>query len=470
MNTCFSKYRLVRTVGLVCCLLFVCGPSVAWAQDDSTSRTTDTIAADGSTIADTVSDTAGDGMETSTIPTERDTTGSETDSRVEVSADSLISTSSDSPDTLTDDTARTGTAVVDSMPETATDSSSAAFAPPLFHTIQNWEISQAGVTVTHGHLSASAASLAAYLDRPFSPDAVTASQLSPLEWPRVFADERTGARRLRADCEALLTELGLSFRPVVVPDASDVPDSLTAALAADHPVVLNAPSLPVFYGYDRREPDTWWYFTESGENASLFESERVERFVLWDDDPAADLFWVITGPAAAPSGLPNAVADDYAFLRKIQQSVAGEPAAGIVPYPLSLRHLKDRFEQTDSLPGLTPPINRSDPIGIIAARAARADVEETLERLIPHALDTTLSAPLRLSLYFYHNSVALLDSMQTEFYGNGDNTITSLKRNWADAAKRRRGAGWLQDILRFERDALDALNRALAARDTQTQP
>ncbi|HUU45115.1 MAG TPA: hypothetical protein VM118_05220 [Acidobacteriota bacterium] len=342
---------------------------------------------------------------------------------------------------------------------------------PGFALISGWEEAQRGgasaLSPAWVPAARAAAAFCRYYGLPFETDRVRQANLSPLEWPHVFADERVTARRQRADTEALLAVCGLAFYPVVTLDTREATDSILMVLAAGLPVLFNTPGTQIVYGYDRREPDQWWWMQGPDGAEIVYESERSARYVFWDDDPVANLFWVVTGPApsASPSGSPRDA--DNRLLRTVSQSVAGDPERGIEPYPLSMRRVIDRLDASDTLPALAHPIDSLDPIGAGRVLNARLRLTQSLERLVPMATDSALSAPLRLAQYFYHNSTGALEELRDVFYAdpNGLGRPAALRANWTDRSRRAEAARLLQDALRWERDALTEVNRALAAHD-----
>ncbi|MCH8993066.1 MAG: hypothetical protein IIA44_15110, partial [Acidobacteria bacterium] len=305
----------------------------------------------------------------------------------------------------------------------------------------------------------------------FDPSTTWTGDPSPLEWPRIFADQNPDSRMQRVFAESLMHANGLSFREIVALESGEGADSIKMALAAQTPVLYNTPGTHVVFGYDTREPDHWWWFWQAGSSEIVLESVRVRRFVFWDDHPAANLIWAVTGLDTNAVPLPQAGSSERRLLQKIDQSVVGDTKNGIMPYPLSIRDLADRLRSSGLLPVLAEPIDLADPIGVRRAIRARERVVEALERLVPRALDTTVSMPLRVAQYHYHNAIGSLQAFARTFYGPDDisDRLEALHLNWGDPPKRRSGAELLREDLKRERDAHEAIVRALAAYD-QLEP
>ena len=179
---------------------------------------------------------------------------------------------------------------------------------------------------------------------------------SPMEWPRIFASEMPDAQRQRVEVRALLEANGLVFRELIPLDLrpSALADSIARSVAADRPVLLNSPDAAVVYGYDRREPDHWWWFDRGGAPEIVLESERTVRFTFWNDNAAAGVVWMISGAEDVTPSDPDSL--EWSFLRTIVRSVRGVPEDGIAPYPMSLRRIRDLLAQVDSLPSLALPM------------------------------------------------------------------------------------------------------------------
>ncbi len=286
--------------------------------------------------------------------------------------------------------------------------------------------------------------------------------LSPFEWPRVFADQLPDARRQRAEIRLLLTSNGLDFRELMPLDVRPqaMADSIAVAVASDLPVLLNSPDAAVIYGYDRREPDHWWWVDRTGTPEIVLESERSREFALWTDDPASGIVWVvIPGSATVDSASETR---HWAFLEAIDKSVQGSVEDGVMPYPLSLRRFRDMLASTDSLPALITPTMAVDPLGILRAKVAREHLSEILEAAASAESDTAITQPLRLSQYHMHSSAASLGDMALALYGSmpDASAIDSLRVNWDGIRPRRRALELMTEILKSEKLAMESLHTA----------
>ncbi|MBI3661780.1 MAG: hypothetical protein HY234_01840 [Acidobacteria bacterium] len=302
----------------------------------------------------------------------------------------------------------------------------AASSPPRFYQLPGWEslledpvpTSDAGSPA-----SLSVARVCRYFHVAYEAAAARSASSSPLAWPVVFADEAANPRSQRQDIASQLTACGLAFReitPLDLKQPREMADSLVNALIAGNPIVCNVTSAPIIYGYDRREPDPWWLVVGSKGTEVILESERQGRLMMGGDDPATGSVWIVSGTSVHVSTTLEVRQRDYDVLRRISRSVRGDPATGLEPYPLTLRALRDRLAQTDSLPRLAEPIVPTDPIGAIRAAAARDELNWTLERIMPSTRDTALQVTLRLAQYFCHNSAEKLHELADLMYDHCD--------------------------------------------------
>ncbi|MBD3299182.1 MAG: hypothetical protein GF341_11040 [candidate division Zixibacteria bacterium] len=343
---------------------------------------------------------------------------------------------------------------------------------PAFWTIDSWRdrvapaetrpnaiIDPAGVVVK---------ALCDYYKMPFDNSSILASHPSPLNWPRVFAGERQNPLYVKTRFERLAGFNAIAFREIVVLDMEFLGDTLMNEISDNHPVVLNHPEWPILYGYDTREPDAWWLVYRNGQGEILFESERREEYTHWSDHPAANLAWAVTGHDTQSSQqlMMDTKADAYRWLETIHHSVQGDRDHGITPYPLSIRALRDSLATATDVPTLATPVVTSDPLGIRRARRAREYAATLLERLSMQVVDTLETQPLRLALYFYHNSVETLVRLDSLMYNHSHQTIPPgrLEETWADESRRSDAIEALTDLLEWEKQAAEQIEAVVTRR------
>ena len=294
---------------------------------------------------------------------------------------------------------------------------------------------------------------------------LTAS-LSPLEWPAVFTGQKPNPRRQRIEIEKLLTQNSLRFQPLITVEPGDLADVIARAIADGAPVLLNAPGAPIVYGFDRRETDPWWLVQWRERREIVYESERMKTLVWWTDDPAANLAWAMTGPDSG-SASSKLRPDDNAWLPTVNASVTGNERDGVNPYPLSIRGFRDKLASAASMPELLAPIDSTDPFGLRRARAARDYTVDIIERLTAMAVDTALSRPLRLALYFYHNATQSLDRLDSLLYdaSTGNDVLPRSRANWANPGRKDQGAAALMQMLEWEKQASQQVAIALQVQE-----
>jgi len=357
---------------------------------------------------------------------------------------------------------------------TADSARSAEQALPRFCLIRGWEeiIARADHSSAGQSLVFAVERLCRFHGRAFDPRSVLVASHSPMEWPRIFASEMPDAQRQRVEVRALLEANGLVFRELIPLDLrpSALADSIARSVAADRPVLLNSPDAAVVYGYDRREPDHWWWFDRGGAPEIVLESERTVRFTFWSDNAAAGVVWMISGAEDVTPSDPDSL--EWSFLRTIVRSVRGVPEEGIAPYPMSLRHIRDLLAQTDSLPSLALPMDTDDPFGILRAKVAREQLLGVLENAESRGKDSAQIEPLRLAQYHMHSAVEALAEMAVALYGNipGDTALTNLSANWQGVRSRQRALGLITDLLKSEKLALESLQAAVDASGKSSAP
>lgn len=340
---------------------------------------------------------------------------------------------------------------------------------PRFTIIPNWESRSqppdASVEGAGGPMGYAVLSLAQYTGALSFTGGILSGNLSPLEWPPVFAGDRMSPRRLRAEAESRMAHAGVSFRELVVLERRAVRDSIMQVIAAGHPVLLNTPEAPVLYGYDSREPDLWWWVQMGPTREIVFESERTVRFVYWSDDPASNVMWEITGRDSIMR-TPSREESGYEFLSVIDRSVRGDPAIGLRPYPLSIRAFRDSLTVTSQMPALASSAPATDPLGVRRVATQRARVTALLEGLALQVTDTSVSQPLRLALYYYHNGIQTLGRLDSALYQGGAEIalLDRCRENWGSELRRARAAAITGEFLDWERQAAEQIALALAAR------
>jgi hypothetical protein len=298
---------------------------------------------------------------------------------------------------------------------------------------------------------------------------LTAS-LSPLEWPMVFADEKPNPKRQRIEIENLLTQNSLRYQLLSTAEPRELADVIARAVADGAPVLLNAPEAPTIYGFDRREADSWWLVQWRERREIVYESERLKMLVWWTDDPAANLAWAVIGPDSN-SASSQSKPDEFAWLQTLNASVAGNERAGVSPYPLSIRGIREKLAATTTMPELLAPIDSTDPAGLRWARSARDYTVDIVERLTATAVDTALSQPLRLALYFYHNATQSLDRLDSLLYdaSTSNDVVHRCQANWANAGRKDKGVVALTQLLEWEKRALQQVTAALQVHEKGTR-
>ena len=230
------------------------------------------------------------------------------------------------------------------------------------------------------------------------------------------------------------------------------------------------PAAPIIYGFDRREADAWWLVQWREDREIVYESERTRTLVWWTDDPSANIAWAVTGPDsnAASSRFQS---DDYGWLRTLNASVAGNERQGVLPYPLSIRGFRDRLAEAPALPELLTPVDSLDPLGIRRALATRDYTVNVVERLTAMAVDTALSQPLRLALYFYHNATQSLDRLDSLLYdaASGPDILLLSQANWANPSRKDQAVATLTQMLEWEKQASQQVAIALQVRENGTR-
>lgn len=352
----------------------------------------------------------------------------------------------------------------------AGDSSSVTAHPlPLFHQIPGWgEAGRVAQPQMDGApLEYAIDRLCQFYGSVFDARTMIQCSRSPLEWPRVLARQFPDATRQRLEARALLEANALAFREIAPMDlrASALADSVATAVAHDHPVLFNSPDAALVYGYDRREPDHWWWVDRAVAPEIVLESERAARFTLWTDDPAAGVTWIVPGSTGNIS--PRSDSAQWEFLRTVTLSVAGRAEEGVQPYPLSLRDFREMLASADSLPALAEPVSSSDPLGVRKARAAREYLLRILEETEFKQKDSIVVESIRLSKYHLHTALASLDGIASALYGSStsDNALDSLRSNWQAIKPRRVALDHMTEVLKAEKAALEELTRAVAQHD-----
>lgn len=362
------------------------------------------------------------------------------------------------------------------MPIHAQDSMKTTAKVPSFWTLEGWPEQIPNLPAKSGRhlnrLGMAVAALCGYYKIPFDNQSPIIASPSPLAWPRVFAGDSINPMRLKVNFERLADANGLLYREMVVFEPKEAGDSIVSALMEGAPVLLNAPDWPIVYGYDRRESDPWWWIQHGQLSEILFDSERRESYAYWSDSPASNLSWAITGADTTFSAVEtNREANAFAWLKTVHQSVAGNPANGIEPYPLSIRAFRDRVETNESVPALAEPVDESDPLGVRRVRQARLYAIELLEWLSQMSIDTSQTSALRLTLYYYHNSLQAIDRLDSLLYGGATSTVppSAYREVWDREALRAQAASALTDLLEWEKQAAEQIAVIVSLREPPKQ-
>ncbi len=345
---------------------------------------------------------------------------------------------------------------------------------PAFWTIDSWRDrvtpAATGSNAIFDPAGVVAKALCDYYAMPFDNNSILAFHPSPLNWPRVFAGERQNPLYVKTRFERLAGFNAIAYREIVVLNMESLIDSLMTEVSDNHPVVLNHPEWPILYGYDTREPDAWWLVYRNARGEILFESERREEYTYWADHPAANVAWAVTGQDTQSTAqlMMDTKADAFRWLETIHHSVQGDRDHGIMPYPLSIRALRDSLATATDVPTLATPLVTNDPLGIRRARRAREYAATLLERLSMQVVDTMDTQPLRLALYFYHNSVETLIRLDSLMYNHPHQTIPPgrLEETWADDNRRSDAVAALTDLLEWEKQAAEQIEAVIMHRSS----
>lgn len=346
-------------------------------------------------------------------------------------------------------------------------------ARPRFYVLQGWEgTADSSASSTREPTASAIEHLCRFYDRTFDATSPMWADRSPLEWPRILAEEFPDAGRQRREVRALLDYNGLSFREVIPLDIRPgaLADTIAASLTLDHPVLFNSPDAAVVYGFDYREPDHWWWLDRAGVPEIVLESQRTAQFTYWSDDPTAGVIWPVTGGFEPPSRSLDSL--EWTFLKTVVQSVQGDPAEGIAPYPLTLRRFRELLASSDSLPRLLSLPGGVDPLGIRRATSAREHLIGVIQGALAGRPDTSGGEPLRLAEYHIHSVVTSLMDMAAALYGNPDGFTSpdSLAARWGEIRPRRRALEMMSELIKSEKLALESLQIAIAAREKTTTP
>lgn len=340
---------------------------------------------------------------------------------------------------------------------------------PRFYLIRGWEatVAQTEHATSTQPVEYAVERLCRYYGGDFDPETSIRSSLAPLAWPRVFERDVPNAHRQRIEIRALLDANGLRYREIIPLDLRPraLADSVATAVSQDQPVLLNSPDAAIVYGYDRREPDHWWWFDRAGAPEIVLESERTARYTYWSDDQAGGITWSVTG--ADTSNRPIRDSIDWLFLRTIVSSIQGVPGNGVSAYPLSLRDFRDLLASSDSLPALAKPVTPQDPLGILRAKVAREYLLGVLEDLGSSQRDSVIVESIRLSEYHLHSAIAALSSVSTALYGvtPQSSVMDTLTANWLGIRPRRRALEAMTDLLKAEKLATESLQIAVTRHD-----
>lgn len=340
---------------------------------------------------------------------------------------------------------------------------------PHFYLIRGWEatIAQTEHAESTQPVEYAVERLCRFYGGDFDPETAIRSSLAPLAWPRVLERDIPNAHRQRIEIRALLDANGVRFREIIPLDlqAKALADSVATAVSQDHPVLLNSPDAALVYGYDRREPDNWWWFDHAGAPEIVLESERTARYTYWTDDQAGGVAWAITGVDANDRPIHDSM--DWLFLRTIVNSIQGVPESGVAVYPLSLRDFRDLLASSDSLPALAKPITPQDPLGILRAKVAREYLLGVLEGLSVGQRDSIIGESIKLSEYHLHSAIAALSTASMALYGATpqSSVIDTLTANWMGLRPRRRALEAMTDLLKAEKLATESLQIAVTRHD-----
>lgn len=336
---------------------------------------------------------------------------------------------------------------------------------PSFYLIRGWEatVAQTEHAASTQPVEYAVERLCWYYGGAYNPTTAIRASLAPLAWPRVFERDTPNAHRQRLEIRALLESNGLVFREISPLDLrpSSLADSVAMAVSHDQPVLLNSPDAALVYGYDRREPDHWWWFDLSGAPEIVLESERTARYTYWTDDQAGGIAWAVTGVDSTT--LVSSDSLDWEFLRTITRSIQGVPEDGVEAYPLSLRDFRDMLASIDTLPSLSEPVTTQDPLGILRAKIAREHLLLLLEELGAKQRDTVITESLRLTEYHLHSAISMLTEMSTSLYGATPqlSVMDTLIVKWAGIRPRRRALEAMTDLLKAEKLATESLKVAV---------
>jgi hypothetical protein len=344
---------------------------------------------------------------------------------------------------------------------------------PRFYLIRGWEatVAQTEHAASTQPVEYAVERLCRYYGGDFSPETAIRSSLAPLEWPHVFESHKLHAHRQRLEVRALFEANGLEYREIIPLDLrpSALADSVARAVAQDQPVLLNSPDAALVYGYDRREPDHWWWFDHAGAPEIVLESERTARYTYWTDDQAGGIAWAVTGMSISPQPVPDSA--NWQFLRTVVRSIQGIPEDGVDAYPLSLRDFRELLASSDSLPSLSEPVTANDPLGIMRAKMAREFLLGVLQGLGEGQRDSIISESIKLSEYHLHSAISSLSSISTALYGPAIQAVVmdSLIANWMGIRARRRALEAMTDLLKAEKLATESLQIAVSRHDELAQ-
>lgn len=361
-----------------------------------------------------------------------------------------------------------GLTVVEAQgPQIQTDDLGVAVeAIPAFYLIRGWEatVAQTEHAVSTQPIEYAVERLCRYYGGAYDPKTAIRASLAPLAWPRVFERDTPNAHRQRIEIRTLLEANNLVFREISPLDLRPraLADSVALAVSHDQPVLQNSPDAALVYGYDRREPDHWWWFDRAGAPEIVLESERTSRYTYWTDDQAGGIAWAVTGLDSITRTTADSL--DWQFLRTISRSIQGVPEDGVEGYPLSLRDFRDILASTDTLPTLSEPVAMRDPLGVLRAKIAREHLLSLLEELGARVRDSVIAESLRLTEYHLHSAITSLTEISTSLYGASpqSSVMDTLTVNWMGIRPRRRALEAMTDLLKAEKLATESLQIAVA--------